>query len=159
MTIILLTSWSQLVKKKEIKKHVMRLALKAGVEKGILVQVKNSYKLSAEAKKPPKAPKKIDVLKNEASTKKIPKNVSTKSKTSTVKKAAPKKNVVKSATKTSKKATGSKKVAPKKAKVVNTATLKKDSTRKTANLKTATQKKPKAKPRSNTASKPKAAVQ
>jgi hypothetical protein len=40
------------------KKHVMKAALKSGVEKGLLVQVKNSYKLSAEAKKKPAAPKK-----------------------------------------------------------------------------------------------------
>jgi hypothetical protein len=35
---------------KEIKKHVLRAALKNGVEKGALVQVKASYKLSADAK-------------------------------------------------------------------------------------------------------------
>ena len=48
-----------------IKKHVMKAALKRGVETGVLVQVKASYKLSAETKKqmaaaakPKAAPKK-----------------------------------------------------------------------------------------------------
>ena len=36
---------------KEIKKHVLSAALKKGVADGTLVQVKASYKLSAEAKK------------------------------------------------------------------------------------------------------------
>lgn len=35
----------------EVKKHVMKAALKKGVETGTLVQVKNSYKVSADAKK------------------------------------------------------------------------------------------------------------
>ena len=39
-----------------IKKHIMKAALKKGVEDGTLIQVKNSYKLSPEAKKA--APKK-----------------------------------------------------------------------------------------------------
>jgi len=34
-----------------IKKHIMKAALKNAVDKGVLVQVKNSYKLSADAKK------------------------------------------------------------------------------------------------------------
>jgi hypothetical protein len=53
----------------------MKAALKRGVETGVLVQVKASYKLSAEAKKP--APKKKAVVK----------------KTTAVKKSAPKKKV------------------------------------------------------------------
>ena len=43
------------------KPHILKAALKSGVEKGILVKVKASYKVSAEAKKPKKkkaAPKK-----------------------------------------------------------------------------------------------------
>lgn len=39
------------------KKHLMKAALKSGVEKGVLVQVKHSYKLSADAKKKPVASK------------------------------------------------------------------------------------------------------
>lgn len=35
-----------------IKKHVMKAALKRGIDTGVLVQLKNSYKVSAEAKKP-----------------------------------------------------------------------------------------------------------
>jgi hypothetical protein len=35
----------------EVKKHVMKAALKKGVETGTLVPVKASYKLSADAKK------------------------------------------------------------------------------------------------------------
>ena len=38
----------------EVKKHVMKAALKKGVESGVLIQVKASYKLSPEAKKPVK---------------------------------------------------------------------------------------------------------
>ena len=34
-----------------VKKHVMRAALKKGVESGTLVQVKNSYKVSPDEKK------------------------------------------------------------------------------------------------------------
>jgi hypothetical protein len=34
-----------------VKKHIMKAALKNAVEKGVLVQVKNSYKLSADTKK------------------------------------------------------------------------------------------------------------
>lgn len=41
-----------------IKKHILRAALKKGVTEGTLVQVKASYKLSAEAKKPAPKPKK-----------------------------------------------------------------------------------------------------
>lgn len=42
-----------------IKKHVMKAALKRGVEVGVLVQVRASYKLSAEAKKAAAASKKL----------------------------------------------------------------------------------------------------
>merc|ERR1711957_912712 len=51
-----MNKWIEAEKKKTIKKHVLRSALKNGVDKGLLVPVKASYKLSAEAKKP--APKK-----------------------------------------------------------------------------------------------------
>jgi hypothetical protein len=37
-----------------IKKHIMKAALKKGVEKGTLVMVKSSYKVSSDAKKPVK---------------------------------------------------------------------------------------------------------
>jgi histone H1/5 len=37
----------------------MKAALKRGVETGTLVQLKNSYKVSAEAKKAPKAKKPV----------------------------------------------------------------------------------------------------
>jgi uncharacterized protein with NRDE domain len=40
-----------------VKKHVMKAALKKGVEAGTLVMVKSSYKVSAEAKKVPKKAK------------------------------------------------------------------------------------------------------
>ena len=53
----------------------MKAALKKGVEDGTLVQVKNSYKLSAAAKKPaPKkkaAPKKKPAAKKTATKKKV----------------------------------------------------------------------------------------
>ena len=53
--------------KTTVKKHVMRSALKKGVESGVLVQVKASYKLSAEAKK-----KTVSKVKAEAPKKKAP---------------------------------------------------------------------------------------
>jgi histone H1/5 len=37
----------------------MKAALKRGVDTGVLVQMKNSYKVSAEAKKPIKAKKTV----------------------------------------------------------------------------------------------------
>jgi hypothetical protein len=46
----------------------LKAALKRGVETGVLVQVKASYKLSAEAKKP--APKKKAITKKAAAAKK-----------------------------------------------------------------------------------------
>jgi histone H1/5 len=52
-----------------IKKHVMKAALKRGVETGALVLVKSSYKLSAEAKKP-KPKKKAAVAKKAKTVKK-----------------------------------------------------------------------------------------
>ena len=49
----------------EIKfaQHSLRAALKAGVEKGKLIQTKSSYKLSPDEKKPPKK-KKVDAPRN-----------------------------------------------------------------------------------------------
>jgi hypothetical protein len=35
-----------------IKKHIMKAALKRGVETGTLVMIKSSYKVSSDAKKP-----------------------------------------------------------------------------------------------------------
>jgi hypothetical protein len=60
----------------EVKKHVMKAALKKGVETGTLVPVKASYKLSADAKKAaPKAKaapkKKAAAPKKETVTKKV----------------------------------------------------------------------------------------
>jgi len=55
-----------------VKKHVMKAALKKGVESGTLVQVKNSYKVSAEAKKK-KAVKKAKPAKKAAPKKKVSK--------------------------------------------------------------------------------------
>jgi len=49
--------------KPEIASHFFLKALKTGVEKGNLVKVKGSYKLSAAAKAPPKKPKKKVVKK------------------------------------------------------------------------------------------------
>lgn len=54
-----------------IKKHILKAALKRGVETGTLVQVKNSYKLSAEAKKPVKAKKPAAAAKKAAPKKKV----------------------------------------------------------------------------------------
>lgn len=44
-----------------VKKHVLKAALKKGVESGTLVMVKSSYKVSAEAKakKAPAKPKAV----------------------------------------------------------------------------------------------------
>lgn len=47
-----------------IKKHIMKAALKRGVETGTLVMVKSSYKVSAEAKKPAKKPAAAKVAKS-----------------------------------------------------------------------------------------------
>jgi hypothetical protein len=54
-----------------IKKHVMKAALKRGVDTGILVQLKNSYKVSAEGKKEPKEKKTIVKKKPETAEKKV----------------------------------------------------------------------------------------
>ena len=51
------------------KPHILKAALKSGVEKGILVKVKASYKVSAEAKKPKK--KKAAPKKKKAAPKKV----------------------------------------------------------------------------------------
>ena len=86
------------------KSGVFNRALKSGVEKGTLIQVKGSFKLAAAAKKAAKkAPKK---------KKAAPK----KKKTATKKKAAPKKKTSAKKKKTTKKktATKKKKAAPKK---------------------------------------------
>ena len=65
----------------------MKAALKSGVEKGELIQVKMSYKLSADAKKVLKK----GPAKKKAAPKK--KTTVTKKKTAPKKKAAPKKKV------------------------------------------------------------------
>ena len=86
------------------KSGVFNRAIKSGVEKGTLIQVKGSFKLAAAAKKAAKkAPKK---------KKAAPK----KKKTATKKKAAPKKKTSAKKKKTTKKktATKKKKAAPKK---------------------------------------------
>ena len=48
----------------------MKAALARGLETGVLVQVKASYKLSAAAKKPPAKPKKVEPEKKKAPVKK-----------------------------------------------------------------------------------------
>jgi hypothetical protein len=54
-----------------LKKHIMKAALKRGVETGTLVMVKSSYKVSAEAKKPVKAKKPTVTKVKKAVTKKV----------------------------------------------------------------------------------------
>ena len=49
----------------------MKAALKNGVDKGTLVQVKSSYKISADAKKKDAKPKKAVVKKAAAPKKKV----------------------------------------------------------------------------------------
>jgi len=87
-----ITKWIETEKKAPVPaKHVMKAALKKGVADGTLVQVKNSYKVSAEAKKamkPKKPKKKAAPKKKKAAPKK--KKTAAKKKT-TKKKAAPKK--------------------------------------------------------------------
>ena len=87
------------------KSGVFNRALKSGVEKGTLIQVKGSFKLAAAAKK---AAKKKAPKKKKAAPK--------KKKTATKKKAAPKKKTSAKKKKTTKKktATKKKKAAPKK---------------------------------------------
>lgn len=46
-----------------VKKHIMKAALKRGVETGTLVMVKSSYKVSAAAKKPAKKPAAVKAAK------------------------------------------------------------------------------------------------
>ena len=80
--------------KKEVASHVLNKALKTGVEKGALVKVKGSYKLSAAAKAPPKKKvvKKKVVKKKVVKKKTAPKKASKpKKKTAPKKKSAPKK--------------------------------------------------------------------
>ena len=87
------------------KSGVFNRAIKSGVEKGTLIQVKGSFKLAAAAKK---AAKKKAPKKKKAAPK--------KKKTATKKKAAPKKKTSAKKKKTTKKktATKKKKAAPKK---------------------------------------------
>mmetsp|Transcript_20745 Transcript_20745/g.25708 ORF Transcript_20745/g.25708 Transcript_20745/m.25708 type:complete len:124 (+) Transcript_20745:63-434(+) len=92
-----MNKWIESEKKVVIKKHVMKAALKTGVENGTLVPVKASYKLSPAAKKP--APK----------TKPAPKKKTAVTKKKPVKKTASKKKTV-----AKKKTTPKKKTAPKK---------------------------------------------
>jgi hypothetical protein len=56
-----------------VKKHILKAALKKAVADGVLVQNKNSYKLSVEAKKAkPAAPKKVkETVKKTAPKKKV----------------------------------------------------------------------------------------
>jgi linker histone H1 and H5 family len=72
-----------------IKKHILRAALKKGVTEGTLVQVKASYKLSAEAKKPAPKPK----AKKAAAPKKEKKSVAPKEKKAVTKKVKRRKNL------------------------------------------------------------------
>ena len=46
-----INNWIEAEKRKVVETHVMKAALKKGVETGVLIPVKASYKLSAEAKK------------------------------------------------------------------------------------------------------------
>eukprot|EP00934_Nitzschia_sp_Nitz4_P000477 Nitzschia sp. Nitz4//scaffold7_size249615//18182//19339//NITZ4_001139-RA/size249615-augustus-gene-0.18-mRNA-1//-1//CDS//3329558328//477//frame0 len=110
---IAINKWIESEKKQTVKPHIMKAALKRGVETGTLVKVKASYKVSAEAKKAatkkPAAPKaKAVVKKATTETKKVTKKTVAKKKTAPVKKA--------SAPKKTKKATPAKKTTAKKAK-------------------------------------------
>lgn len=101
-SVIAINKWIESEKKAPIKKHVMKAALKNGVEKGILTQVKNSYKVSPEAKKVAKkkeAPKPKKAT--STSTKKAPKKASAAKKKPIKKKPATstKKKATKSSTK------------------------------------------------------------
>ena len=109
----------------EIKKHIIRAALKAGVASGALIQIKASYKLSPEAKKAmPKAKaavtkadpkKKTTAPKKKATAPKKKATVAPKKKATSTKRAAvaPKKKVTapKKASAPKKKATAPKKKA------------------------------------------------
>ncbi|GKY94440.1 hypothetical protein MPSEU_000409800 [Mayamaea pseudoterrestris] len=120
-----ISKYIEMEKKVEIKKHILKAALKKGVADGVLVPNKNSYKLSADAKKAkPAAPKKAtETLKKAAPKKKAPA-------------AAEKKTTVKKSTTATKKAT-----APKAAKTV----IAKSAAKKPALAKKASAKKPAAK--------------
>jgi linker histone H1 and H5 family len=71
-----------------IKKHILRAALKKGVTEGTLVQVKASFKLSAEAKKPAPKPKK------KAAAPKVKKAAAPKEKKASTKKVIRRKKLV-----------------------------------------------------------------
>lgn len=45
-----MNKWLMAEKHTEVKKHIMRTVLKHAVEQGVLIQIKNSYKLSGDAK-------------------------------------------------------------------------------------------------------------
>ncbi|GFH54185.1 hypothetical protein CTEN210_10662 [Chaetoceros tenuissimus] len=107
-----MNKWIESEKSTVVKKHIMKAALKSGVEKGELIQVKMSYKLSADAKK--------ELKKGPAKKKVAPKKKTTvtKKKTAPKKKAAPKKKT------TTKKAAPKKKTAPKKKKTTTKKTKK-----------------------------------
>jgi len=119
-SLIAINKWLEAEKKVIVKKHVMRAALKSGVEKGILVPVKASYKLSVDAKanlKKKKPATGAQTASKDAKSKKVTK---TASKKVAPKKAAPKKKV-KSSTKgkktvMKKKSAAQKKSMPKKSK-------------------------------------------
>ena len=59
------------MKQTSVKKHVMKAALKKGVDAGTLVMVKSSYKVSAEAKKEPKKKKPVAVKVKKTVVKKV----------------------------------------------------------------------------------------
>lgn len=74
LTVILTLSCAEFRDQTTVKKHVMKAALLRGVKDGTLIQVKNSYKLSPEAKKAaakPKAKKATAAKKKAAPKKKV----------------------------------------------------------------------------------------
>mmetsp|Transcript_331 Transcript_331/g.759 ORF Transcript_331/g.759 Transcript_331/m.759 type:complete len:245 (+) Transcript_331:268-1002(+) len=122
-----LTCVPSFVPQTTLKKHIMRAALKKAVEKGTLVQVKASYKISQEhkkavkaaaikAKKPPKkaAPKKKAAAKKKTPAKKAASTATKKSTTATKKKPATAKKGTTTKTATKKKVAAPKKDAAKK---------------------------------------------
>ena len=95
-----------------LKKHVLKAALKKGVENGTLVQVKASYKLSADSKK-------VTTTKNtkadsKKTTEKKPTEKKAAEKKTTEKKTATKASEKKSVTKKAAEKSTEKKEAPKK---------------------------------------------
>mmetsp|Transcript_13479 Transcript_13479/g.17029 ORF Transcript_13479/g.17029 Transcript_13479/m.17029 type:complete len:164 (-) Transcript_13479:172-663(-) len=142
-SVIAINKWIESEKKSTIKKHVMKAALKSGVEKGLLVQVKNSYKVSADTKKAVKkkataADKPKKTTKSTATKKKAPKKTSApkkKASSSTSKKPV-KKTVTKAKKTTAKKtATTTKKTATKAKKTTGDKKTKKATTTKTKKVK------------------------